>query len=175
MHVLLTKRGPLFLADTSVNPDPTAEILAETALLTAHFAKELGVEPHIALVSYSNFGASRQAEAIKSAQAVAIVKSRSPLLDIDGEMQVQLALDAEARQRTWPQSTLRGQANVLVFPNLAAANTAYQLLGHMGDAEAIGPMLLGLGRPLTVVPPTGSAETIVQMTAMTVLQAFDGQ
>jgi malate dehydrogenase (oxaloacetate-decarboxylating)(NADP+) len=173
VHVLLTKKGPLFLADTSVNPDPDAKTLAETALLTAHFAKELGVEPHIALVSYSNFGASRSSEAVKSAEAVALVKARAAGLDIDGEMQVQLALDPEARQRVWPQSTLHGAANVLVFPNLAAANTAYQLLGAAGGAEAIGPVLLGLGRPLTVVPPTGNAETIVQMTAMTVLQALE--
>ena len=172
VHVVLTKRGPLFLADTSVNCEPSARILAETAILTAQFARELGVEPHVALLSYSNFGASRQPEAVKVAEAVAIVKSRAPTLDIDGEMQVQLALDAEARQRLWPQSTLHGEANVLVFPNLAAANCAYQLLGLMGNAEAIGPVLLGLGRPLTVVPPTGSPETIVQMTAMTVLQAL---
>ncbi|HZU82515.1 MAG TPA: phosphate acyltransferase, partial [Polyangiaceae bacterium] len=141
------------------------------ALMTARFARELGVEPHVALLSYANFGASTHPEAKKVADAVRLIRRREPSLDVEGEMQAQIALDPDARARSWPWATLRGEANVLVFPNLGAGNTAYQLLARMGQADEIGPVLLGLSRPVTVVPPGCSVETIVQMTAMTALQS----
>ncbi len=172
VHVVPGKRGPLFLADTSVNPEPDAAMLAEIAIAAADLALKLGVQPHVALVSFANFGASRHPEAVRAADAVAIARKRRPDLDIDGEMQVQIALDPAARQRNWPHATLHGPANVLVFPSLGAANASYQLLAGFGEADAIGPVLLGLSRPLTVVPPAGSVETIVQMTALLALQAF---
>jgi malate dehydrogenase (oxaloacetate-decarboxylating)(NADP+) len=171
VHVVVTKRGPLFFADTTVNISPDAAMLADIALMTARFAREVGVEPHIALLSYANFGSSDHPEARKVAEAVRIIRQREPNLDVEGEMQAQIALDPEARARSWPQATLRGEANVLIFPNLGASNTAYQLVARLGGGDEIGPVLLGLRKPVTVVPPACSVETIVQMTAMTALQA----
>jgi len=171
VHVVVTKRGTKFFADTTVNIAPDAATLADIAIMTARFAHELGVEPHVAMLSFANFGSSRHAESTKVAEAVRILREREPDLDVDGEMQVQIALDPEARGLTFPQSTLKGEANVLIFPNLAAGNTAYQLLGRLGGVDEIGPVLLGLRKPVTVVPPACSVETIVQMTAMTALQA----
>jgi malate dehydrogenase (oxaloacetate-decarboxylating)(NADP+) len=170
--VIVTKRGPVFFADTTVNVSPDAATLADIALMTARFAADLGVEPHVALLSFANFGSSSDPEARKVADAVRILREREPGLDVEGEMQVQIALDPEARAESWPHSTLRGEANVLVFPNLGAGNTAYQLLARMGGADEIGPVLLGLRKPVTVVPPGCSVETIVQMTAMTGLQSL---
>ncbi len=172
VHVVVTKRGPVFFADTTVNIAPDAATLADIALMTARFAREVGVEPHVAMLSFANFGSSRHPEAVTVSDAVAIVRGRDAELDVDGEMQAQIALDPAARARTWPQSTLRGEANVLIFPNLSASNTAYQLLGRIGGSDEIGPVLLGLRKPVTVVPPSCSVETIVQMTAMTALQAL---
>jgi malate dehydrogenase (oxaloacetate-decarboxylating)(NADP+) len=172
VHVIVTKRGPVFFADTTVNISPDAGTLADIALMTARFASEVGVEPHVALLSFANFGSSSDPEARKVAEAVRILREREPGLDVEGEMQVQIALDPDARARSWPHSTLRGEANVLVFPNLAAGNTAYQLLARMGGADEIGPVLLGLRKPVTVVPPGCSVDTIVQMTAMTGLQSL---
>ncbi len=172
VHVVVTKRGPVFFADTTVNVSPDAATLADIAGMTARFAADLGVEPHVALLSFANFGSSSDPEARKVAEAVRILRQREPSLDVEGEMQVQIALDPEARARSWPHSTLRGEANVLVFPNLGAGNTAYQLLARLGGADEIGPVLLGMRKPVTVVPPGCSAETIVQMTAMTSLQSL---
>jgi malate dehydrogenase (oxaloacetate-decarboxylating)(NADP+) len=126
----------------------------------------------VALLSYANFGASSHPEAQKVAEAVRLIRQRDPELDVEGEMQVQIALDPEARARSWPHATLRGEANVLIFPNLGAGNTAYQLLARTGGGDEIGPVLLGLRKPVTVVPPGCSVDAIVQMTAMTALQSL---
>ncbi|HEY4016898.1 MAG TPA: NADP-dependent malic enzyme [Polyangiaceae bacterium] len=172
VHVVVTKRGPIFFADTTVNISPDAAMLADIALMTARFAREVGVDPHVALLSYANFGSSSHPEAKKVAEAVRMIRQREPDLDVEGEMQVQIALDPEARMRSWPHATLRGEANVLVFPNLGAGNTAYQLLARLGGGDEIGPVLLGLRKPVTVVPPGCSVDAIVQMTAMTALQSL---
>lgn len=172
VHVVVTKRGPVFLADTTVNISPDAATLADIALMTARFAREIGVEPHVALVSFANFGSSDHPEAQKAAEAARIAREREPGLDVEGEMQVQIALDPEARAAVWPHATLRGEANVMIFSNLAAGNTAYQLIARMGGADEIGPVLLGLRKPVTVVPPGCGVDTIVQMTAMTALQSL---
>jgi malate dehydrogenase (oxaloacetate-decarboxylating)(NADP+) len=172
VHVIVTKRGPLFFADTTVNLAPDAATLADIAHMTARFARELGVVPHVAMLSFANFGTSRSKEARTVADAVQILHGRDPDLDVDGEMQAQIALDPVARGLTFPQSTLTGEANVLIFPNLAAGNTSYQLLGKIAGVDAIGPVLLGLRKPVTVVPHSCSVETIVQMTAMMGLQAM---
>ena len=172
VHVVVTSRGPLFFADTTVNISPDAATLADIAIMTAEFARAIGVEPHVAMLSFANFGSSGSPEATKVAEAVRLVRKREPALDVEGEMQVQIALDPVARAQAWPHATLRGEANVLVFPNLAAGNTAYQLLARVGGAEEIGPVLLGLRAPVTVAPPACSVDTIVQMTAMTALHGL---
>ena len=170
-HVLVTERGPLIFADTTVNIAPDAKMLADIALMAAEFATKLGIEPHVAMLSFSNFGQSLHPDAQKVAEAVRRVRERDATLDIEGEMQVQVALDPEARARVWPHTTLRGAANVLIFPSLAAGNTAYQLLDRIGGADEIGPVLLGLRRPVTVIPPGAKVEAIVRIAAMTALQA----
>jgi malate dehydrogenase (oxaloacetate-decarboxylating)(NADP+) len=175
VHVVVTKRGPLFFADTTVNITPDAATLADIAHMTARFARELGVVPHVAMLSFANFGGSHSKETRVVADAVQILHGRDADLDVDGEMQVQIAMDPVARNLTFPQSTLTGEANVLIFPNLAAGNTAYQLLGKIAGVDEIGPVLLGLRKPVTVVPPSCSVETIVQMTAMTGLQAMTNE
>ena len=137
----------------------------------ARFAQDLGMDPHVAMLSFANFGASHHPEALKVAEATKLVRERAPKLDIEGEMQVQIALDAVLRKDLWPQSGLQADANVFVFPNLSASNTAYQLLSRLGGVDEIGPILLGLKRPATVIPPGCGVETIVQMTAVTALHA----
>jgi len=173
-HVLVTERGPMVFADTTVNITPDARMLADIALMAADFARSLGLQPHVAMLSYSNFGQSMHAEAQKVAEAVRRVRERDPDLDIEGEMQMQVALDPEARARVWPHSVLRGPASVLVFPNLAAGNAAYQLLDRLGGADEIGPVLLGLRHPVTVIPPGAKTEAIVRITALTALGRTNG-
>ena len=133
--------------------------------------RHVGIEPHVAMLSFANFGASSHPESLKVAEATRLVRERDPKLDIEGEMQVQIALDAVLRKDLWPQSGLQADANVFVFPNLSASNTAYQLLSRLGGVDEIGPILLGLKRPATVIPPGCGVETIVQMTAVTALHA----
>jgi malate dehydrogenase (oxaloacetate-decarboxylating)(NADP+) len=173
-HVLVTKQGPLVLADTTVNIEPDADTLCDIAAMAARFARALGLEPHVAMLSFANFGQSDHPESRKVARAVRLLQKKEPALDVDGEMQVQVALDPDARQRVWPHAGLQGAANVLVFPNLAAGNAAYQLMARAGGADEIGPVLLGLRRPVTVVPPGATIEGIVRMTAFTALQVSDG-
>ncbi|MSP92722.1 MAG: NADP-dependent malic enzyme [Myxococcales bacterium] len=171
-HVLVTKQGPMVLADTTVNIEPDAAMLADIALMAAEYAEALGLQPRVAMLSFSNFGQSAHAEARKVSEAVRLLRQRAPNLQVDGEMQVQVALDPVARARVWPQSRLEGVANVLVFPSLAAANTAYQLLARAGGSDEIGPVLLGLARPVTVLPPGAAVDGIVRIAAFTALRAL---
>jgi malate dehydrogenase (oxaloacetate-decarboxylating)(NADP+) len=127
------------------------------------------------MLSYANFGTSRHPHAIKVAAAVRLVREREPGLDCEGEMQVQIALDPETRRAMWPHTTLRGEPNVFIFPNLGAANTAYQMLARAGGVDEIGPILLGLNRPVTVVPPRCTVDSLVQLVAMTALDAQHGE
>jgi malate dehydrogenase (oxaloacetate-decarboxylating)(NADP+) len=174
VHVMVTKKGPMFFADTTVNIEPDATHLADIAIMTARFTRELGMEPHVAMLCFSNFGGSPHPEAHKVREAVRMVQKREPDLDCDGEIQAQVALDEALRDKLWPQCKLKAQPNVLVFPNLGAANTAYQLVSRLGGAEEIGPVLLGLRRPVTVISPRAPVNTIVQMAAMTALHGIKG-
>ncbi len=171
VHIMVTKRGPLFFADTTVNIDPDASTLADIAMATARFTQTMGLEPHVAMVSYGNFGMSKHPHASKVAEAVRLVRAAAPELDCEGEMQVQIALDPQTRQALWPHAAMRGEPNVFIFPNLSASNTAYQMLARAGGVDEIGPLLLGLQRPVTVVPPRCTVEGIVQLAAMTALFA----
>ncbi|MFZ4578643.1 MAG: NADP-dependent malic enzyme [Myxococcota bacterium] len=171
VHLMITKRGPMFFADTTVNIMPKAETLADIAIMTARFARDMGIEPHVAMLSYANFGSSTHEEAVKVAQAVKLVRQREPDLDIEGEMQAQIALDPPTREASWPHTRMKAEANVFIFPTLGAGNIAYQMLSRLGGADEIGPVLLGLKRPITVIPPACRVETIVQLTAITALRA----
>ncbi|MDB4950422.1 MAG: malic enzyme [Gemmatimonadetes bacterium] len=173
LYMMVTEREILFFADTTVNIDPDAETLAETATLAAAFARRLGIEPRIAMLSFSNFGSVRSPQSDKVRRATEIIKRAQPGLEVDGEMQVETALDPEWRERVYPFSTLRGPANVLIFPDLNSANIAYKLVGRAGGAEAFGPILLGMARPVHVLQRGAEAAEIANLTAIAVVDAQD--
>jgi malate dehydrogenase (oxaloacetate-decarboxylating)(NADP+) len=155
--VALPNRDLLFFADTTVNIDPDAATLAEVALLTARFVRGLGITPRIAMISFSNFGSVRHPATYKVREAVERVKAADPSIEIDGEMQADTAVSEQLLKETYPFSDLTRPANVLVFPNLGAANSAYKLLAQLGGAEVIGPVLLGMAHPVQILQ-RGSGE-----------------
>jgi malate dehydrogenase (oxaloacetate-decarboxylating)(NADP+) len=150
MYIMLTKKGPLFLADTTVNFNPTAEELADITLLVAKEVRTFGITPRIAMLSYSNFGSSETPEAITVRNARTIVKQKNPSLIVDGEIQGLVAFNKDILRESYPFSELvdNGDVNTLIFPNLSAGNIAYNLLQEVGGADAIGPVLLGLKKPV---------------------------
>jgi malate dehydrogenase (oxaloacetate-decarboxylating)(NADP+) len=172
MYVLITPPGQIyFLADTTVNIEPTAEVLAEVAMMTAEAARGFDVEPRVAMLSFSNFGSVRHPLAEKVRRAVEIVRQRVPDLTIDGEMQADSAVVPRIIEERYPFSSLQGGANVLIFPNLEAGNIAYKLLQRIGGAEAIGPILMGLSKPVHVLQRGDEVDDIVKMTAVAVVDA----
>jgi len=173
MYIMLTKKGPLFLADTTVNFNPTAEELADITLLVAKEVRSLGVEPRIAMLSYSNFGSSDTAEAITVRNARTLVKQRNPSLIVDGEVQGIVAFNKEIMRENYPFSELvnNGDVNTLIFPNLSAGNIAYNLLQEVGEADAIGPILLGLKKPVHVLQLGSSTRSILNMVMIAVIDA----
>ncbi len=172
MYLLLTKKGPIFLADTTVNFNPTAEELADITLMVAKEVRNLNITPRIAMLSYSNFGSSDSPEARLVAEATKIVKRKSPSLMVDGEMQASIAFSPEILRENYPFSSLVGQeVNTLIFPNLAAGNVAYNLLKEVGGADAIGPILLGLKKPVHVLQLGSSVRSIVNMAMIAVIDA----
>ena len=172
LYVMVTQDGrAVLLADPTVNVDPTAEEVADIALMAADRAREFDIEPRIALVSYSNFGSTPDARTAKMARATALVKARRPGLVVDGEMMADVALSPDMRKDDYPFSTLTGEANVLVFPSLESANAAYKLLQHLGGAVAIGPILMGMDRPVHVLSRGVDVSDIVEMAAIAVVDA----
>ena len=172
MYLLLTKRGPLFMADTTVNFNPTAEELAEITMMAAKEVRHFGIIPRIAMLSYSNFGTSDSPEARLVAEATRIVKQKNPSLIVDGEMQASLAFSHEILKENFPFSSLVDQdVNTLIFPNLAAGNVAYNLLKEVGDADAVGPILLGLKKPVHVLQLGSSVRSIYNMCLVAVIDA----
>jgi malate dehydrogenase (oxaloacetate-decarboxylating)(NADP+) len=172
MYIVLTKKGPLFLADTTVNFNPTAEELADITLMVAGEIKQFNITPRIAMLSYSNFGSSKSPEAELVAEAARMVKQRDPQLVIDGEMQASLAFNPDILRDNYPFSELVNQeVNTLIFPNLAAGNIAYNLLKEAGGADMIGPVLLGLKKPVHVLQLGSSVRSIVNMALIAVIDA----
>ena len=173
MYIMLTKKGPLFLADTTVNFNPTAEELADITLLVAKEVKSLGITPRIAMLSYSNFGSSDTPEAVTVRNARAIVKQKNPSLIVDGEVQGIVAFNKEILRENYPFSELvdNGNVNTLIFPNLSAGNIAYNLLQEVGEADAIGPVLLGLKKPVHVLQLGSSTRSILNMVMIAVIDA----
>jgi malate dehydrogenase (oxaloacetate-decarboxylating)(NADP+) len=149
-----------------VNIDPDAATLAEIALLTARFVEGLGLEPRIAMLSFSNFGSASHPESDRVRKAVEMVKALDPSLEIDGEMQADTAVDEKILTGTYGFSDLKAPANILVFPNLAAANISCKLLGKLGDAEIIGPVLLGMAHPVQVLQRGSTAQDVVNLTTI---------
>ncbi|MEJ2203519.1 MAG: NADP-dependent malic enzyme [Gemmatimonadota bacterium] len=159
-------RELMFFADTTVNIEPDAETLADTALQTAGFVRDLGIRPRIAMVTFSNFGSAPHHESRKMADAVELVREADPELEIDGEMQADTAVDALKLDQIYPFSHLAGPANVLVFSRLSAANSAYKLLDRLGGADTIGPVLLGMNRPVHILQRGCSVMDIVNLTTI---------
>jgi malate dehydrogenase (oxaloacetate-decarboxylating)(NADP+) len=172
MYLLLTKKGPLFLADTTVNFNPTAEELADITMMVAKEVRNFNLTPRIAMLSYSNFGSSDSPEAKMVAQATRILKQRNPSLIVDGEMQGSMAFNKEILRDNYPFSELVNEdVNVLMFPNLTAGNVTYNLLKEVGGADAIGPILLGLKKPVHVLQLGSTVRSIVNMALVAVVDA----
>lgn len=172
MYLLLTKKGPLFLADTTVNFNPTAEELADITLMVAKEVRNFNLTPRIAMLSYSNFGSSDSPEARLVAEATRILKQRNPSLIVDGEMQGSLAFNKEILRDNYPFSELVDEeVNVLMFPNLTSGNVTYHLLKELGGADPIGPILLGLKRPIHVLQLGSSVRHIINMAIVAVVDA----
>jgi len=172
MYIMLTKKGPLFFADTTLNFNPTEEELVDITLLTANVVNNFNIKPRIAMLSYSNFGSSISPEATTVRNAVARVKQLRPDLVIDGEVQAGVAFNKELLKENYPFSDLVNESpNVLIFPNLAAGNIAYHLLQEVGGAEAVGPILLGLQKPVYVLQLGSTVRQIVNIIALSVVEA----
>lgn len=171
LYMMVFKNDVFFFADTTVNIEPTAEQLAEIAILSADEAKNFNVIPRIAMLSFSNFGSVRHPLSKKVAEATKIVKKKRPDLEIDGEMQADTAVIPEILTGTYEFSDLKGMANVLIFPNLESGNIAYKLMHRLGGAEAIGPILMGVSKSIHVLQRNCEVNDIVNMTAIAVLDA----
>jgi malate dehydrogenase (oxaloacetate-decarboxylating)(NADP+) len=172
MYLMLTKKGPLFLADTTVNFNPTAEELAEITLLVAKEVRHFNIIPRIAMLSYSNFGSSNSPEARLVAEARRIVKSRMPSLLVDGEMQASVAFNRELMKENYPFCELVNKdVNTLIFPNLASGNIAYNLMKELETADAVGPILLGLKKPVHILQLGSSVRSILNMALIAVVDA----
>ncbi|MFS8081834.1 MAG: NADP-dependent malic enzyme [Ginsengibacter sp.] len=172
MYILMTKKGPLFLADTTVNFNPTADELADITLMVAKEVRMFGITPCVAMLSYSNFGSSNSPEAKTVSKARQIVKEKDPNLVVDGEMQANVAFNKEILKDNYPFSELVNRdVNVLIFPNLTAGNVAYNLLQEVGGADAIGPILLGLNKPVHILQLGSQVRSIYNMAMIAVIDA----
>jgi malate dehydrogenase (oxaloacetate-decarboxylating)(NADP+) len=171
LYIVFSKQDVFFFADTTVNVNPTAEQLAEIAISAADTAKEFDVVPRIAMLSFSNFGSAPYPESIKVRNAVKLVKERRPDLLIDGEMQADTAVVPEIIENEFPFSDMKGKANVLVFPDLNSGNIAYKLMARIGQATVIGPVLMGMKKPIHVLQRGATVDDIINMTAIAVAEA----
>lgn len=171
-NLMITKRGPLFIADTAVNIDPTAEDLVDIAQMTNYTMKMFGLNPVIAMVSYSNFGSSQAPGVKKVQEAVKILHKDRPDIIVDGEVQVDFALNSKLLEKNFPHSKLAGKrVNALVFPNLEAANSNYKMLKEINNVESIGPIMLGMRKPIHLLQLGASVEEMVSMVAVAVVDA----
>jgi malate dehydrogenase (oxaloacetate-decarboxylating)(NADP+) len=172
IYMIILKGKVFFFADTTVNIEPTAEDLADIAIYTAdlstHFVDQ---KPRVAMLSFSNFGSNKHTNATKVSKAVEIAKKKRPDLIIDGEMQADTALMPDVLKENFPFSTLQEQANILIFPDLQSGNIAYKLMMRLGGAEAIGPILVGMNKPVNVLQQNSDVEEVVNMAAITVLES----
>jgi malate dehydrogenase (oxaloacetate-decarboxylating)(NADP+) len=171
MYMLVFAKHVVFFADTTVNLDPTAEQLAQIGYAASRITRTMGIVPRIAMLSYSNFGSVRSPDTEKMARAAQLLRERDPSLMVEGDMQADTALDMKIMARDYPFSALTEAANVLIFPNLGAGNIAYKLLIHLGGATAIGPILVGMRRPVHVLERGAEVQDIVNMAAVAVVDA----
>ncbi len=171
-NLMITPKGPVFISDTSINIDPTSEELAKIAQMTAYTVKMFGLEPSVAMISYSNFGSSKNPMATKVSKAVEYLHQHHPELNVDGELQVDFALNRKMRADKFPFTKLNNRkVNTLIYPNLDAANSTYKLLKEVNDSDSIGPILLGMDKPAHVFQLGASVEEMINMTAVAVIDA----
>jgi malate dehydrogenase (oxaloacetate-decarboxylating)(NADP+) len=175
LHMMIVKDEVYFFADTTVNIQPSAEELADIAILSAEVAQRFHIEPRIAMLSFSNFGSAQHPFVDKVRRATEIVRQRRSDLMVDGEMQADTAVSPELLAEVFPFSTLKGGANVLIFPDLQSANVAFKLVGHLGGAEAIGPILMGMRKPVHLLQHGSEVKDIVYMTAIAVVDAQEAE
>jgi malate dehydrogenase (oxaloacetate-decarboxylating)(NADP+) len=172
MYILLTKKGPLFMADTTVNFDPNWEELVNITLLVAESIKKFGIKPNIAMLSYANFGSSKGADAVKTHKAVEYLHKHHPDLSVDGEIQANLAMNQNLIKEIFPFSDLIGnRVNCMIFPNLSSGNIGYKLIQEMTDVELLGPILLGMKKPVHILQLGSSVREIVNMVGVAVADA----
>ncbi len=171
VYMMVFKNRTLFFADTAVNISPNEQQLAEIAISVADFVKEFDITPKVAMLSYSNFGSSDTPSAVSVARATALAKEMSPDLEIEGEIQANLAFNTELRDEIFPFSTLKGEPNILIFPDLNAANIAYKLFMRLGEVDAIGPILVGLEKSAHIVERGSRADSIFNLTTLAALKA----
>ncbi|MBX9977766.1 MAG: NADP-dependent malic enzyme [Alphaproteobacteria bacterium] len=171
LSLMILERGNLFLTDPYVNNNPTSDEIVAMTLLAAEQVKRFGITPKVALLSHSNFGSSNRESALKMRRALEILRQRAPDLEIDGEMHADAALLPTLRSKIFPDNNLSGEANLLVMPNLDAANIAFNLTKVIGESLAVGPMLLGLSKPAHIITPSATARGIFNLTAIAVVEA----
>jgi malate dehydrogenase (oxaloacetate-decarboxylating)(NADP+) len=175
MTLIVTNKGAYFLADTHVRTDPSAEEIADMAILASSHVARFGITPKVALLSHSDFGAADTPSALKMRKAVSLIHERAPDLECDGEMEADTALSGMIRDRVLPSSRLKGEANLLIFPNLDAANIAYQFAKMLADALPVGPILIGSAKPAHILTGSATARGVVNMTAVAVVEAQQEQ
>lgn len=173
LYIVMTKRDTYFFADTTVNVDPTAEDLAEIAIMTAEVVRRFNMVPKVAMLSFSNFGNTRLPQSIKVQQAVALAQKLDPTLIIDGEVQADVALSPDMLDEVYPFSSLKNGANTLIFPDLNAGNIAYKLMGKIGGAALLGPILMGMKKPVHVLQQGCDVNAIVNIAAVCAVEAID--
>ncbi len=174
MYMIVLKNDVVFFADCTVNVDPTAEEAAEIAIVTADEVRELGIEPRIAMLSYSNFGSNREEGAVKMAKAAEIVQKRRPDLEVDGEMQFNTATNMTLMKELYPFCKLKGPANVFIFPSLEAGNACYKAMAELGGAEVVGPLLVGMARPVHVIQRSDTVDAVVRLASIATVEAQGG-
>jgi len=172
MYIMNTKKGTLFLADTTINTNPTAEELVDMSEMIAKTVKKFNITPRLALLSYSNFGSTRTEGSSKMAKATVLLKERNPNLIVDGEIQGDFALDTEKTASIFPFSALaEKQANTLIFPNLESGNLAYKLIQEVAEADSIGPVLVGMKKPVHILQLGCTVREIINMVTLSVVDA----
>jgi len=171
LALMITSKGAYFIADTQVRSNPTAEELAEVASLASLHVQRFNIKPKIAFVSHSDFGSYDTDSSRKMRRATQLLREKHPEIEADGEMQGDTALSAAARKMVLPQSNLEGEANILIMPNLDAANIAYQMIKTLGDALPVGPILIGPARPVHILTKSVTARGILNMTAVAAVEA----
>lgn len=171
LNMMITPKGTVFICDTYVTPDPTAEEIVEMTLLAAEEMQRFGIKPKVALLSHSNFGSSDYESALKMRKALAMLHEKAPKLEVEGEMHSDSALSEQIRNNIFPNSRLRGAANLLIMPTLDAANISYNLVKMLADGLPVGPMLIGAAKPAHIVTPSATVRALVNVSALAVVDA----